>query len=306
MAKIAKNFLIDNGLPSNSGDTDFLFNTLENIIYYRDRENHQWVPASSAQQGPPGPQGIQGPAGQDGVSLKIKGHKASVSLLPATGNLYNDAWIVDDTGFLYIWQNTLWFNGGKIVGFDGEQGQDGAVGPAGPQGPPGSDADATAQIQEHSNATTGVHGVFGDIVGTNNNQILTNKAISGIANAITDVPISNVTGLPTVLAGYSPATMQIFPKTSSYQLILSDALNMIEMDLSIANTISIPDESVENFLIGTQITICQVGLGQTTIVALPGVTLNGTPGLKLRARWSSAVLVKRSSNLWIAIGDLSA
>jgi hypothetical protein len=37
-----------------------------------------------------------------------------------------------------------------------------------------------------------------------------------------------------------------------------------------------------------------------------GVTLNGTPGLKLRARYSAATLVCLSSNNYVLIGDLSA
>jgi hypothetical protein len=34
------------------------------------------------------------------------------------------------------------------------------------------------------------------------------------------------------------------------------------------------------------------------------VTVNATPGQRLRARWSSASLIKRSSNLWVLVGDL--
>jgi hypothetical protein len=59
------------------------------------------------------------------------------------------------------------------------------------------------------------------------------------------------------------------------------------------------------FPIGTTITVLQVGSGQTTIAGA-GVTINGTPGLKLRAQWSSATLIKRATNTWVAIGDLSA
>jgi hypothetical protein len=50
----------------------------------------------------------------------------------------------------------------------------------------------------------------------------------------------------------------------------------------------------------------QTGTGQTTIVATGGVTINATPGLKLRTQWSSATLIKRAENTWVAIGDLSA
>lgn len=60
------------------------------------------------------------------------------------------------------------------------------------------------------------------------------------------------------------------------------------------------------FPIGTQITILQTGSGQTTIGAGAGVTVNATPGLKLRAQWSSVTLIKRATNTWVAVGDLQA
>jgi len=49
----------------------------------------------------------------------------------------------------------------------------------------------------------------------------------------------------------------------------------------------------------------QTGSSQVTIAGT-GFTPNGTPGLKLRAQWSSATLVKRAIGIWVAIGDLSA
>jgi hypothetical protein len=52
----------------------------------------------------------------------------------------------------------------------------------------------------HVNAVDAVHGVLGDIVGTSDVQTLTNKAISGSNNTITDIPQSAVTGLDDSLA----------------------------------------------------------------------------------------------------------
>ena len=62
----------------------------------------------------------------------------------------------------------------------------------------------------------------------------------------------------------------------------------------------------KSFNIGTAITILQVGSGQTTIVAGSGVTVNATPGLKLRAQWSLVTLVKRATDTWVVSGDLTA
>ena len=96
------------------------------------------------------------------------------------------------------------------------------------------------------------------------------------------------------------------PETASYTLIIGNADQIIEMNVGTANTLTVPLDSSVNFPTGTQITILQTGTGQTTITpATVGVTINATPGLKLRTQWSSATLIKRAANTWVAIGDLS-
>jgi len=49
-------------------------------------------------------------------------------------------------------------------------------------------------------------------------------------------------------------------------------------------------------------------IGATTLVTFTGVstTINATPGLKLRARYSAATLVCLSSKVYLLVGDLSA
>jgi hypothetical protein len=97
------------------------------------------------------------------------------------------------------------------------------------------------------------------------------------------------------------------PETASYELIIGNADQIIEMNVGTANTVTVPLDSSVNFHIGTQITILQTGTGQTTITpATVGVTINATPGLKLRTQWSSVTLIKRAANTWVAIGDLIA
>jgi hypothetical protein len=93
-------------------------------------------------------------------------------------------------------------------------------------------------------------------------------------------------------------------QTASYSLVLSDVGKIVEMNVGSANNLTVPLDSSVAFPIGTNITILQTGAGQTTIVATGGVTINSTPGLKLRAQWSSATLIKRATDTWVAIGDL--
>jgi hypothetical protein len=89
-------------------------------------------------------------------------------------------------------------------------------------------------------------------------------------------------------------------------LVLSDASKLVEINSGSANNLTVPLDSSVAFPVGTQISLLQVGTGQMTVVATGGVTINATPGLKLRAQWSSATLVKRATDTWVLVGDLSA
>jgi hypothetical protein len=76
------------------------------------------------------------------------------------------------------------------------------------------------------------------------------------------------------------------------------------------NYIDIPLNSSVAFPVGTQINIVQSGSGQTIIRdsvngGTSGVTVRATPGKRLRATWSVATLLKRSTNEWLLMGDLT-
>lgn len=101
-------------------------------------------------------------------------------------------------------------------------------------------------------------------------------------------------------------TLTINAQTASYTLVLSDASKLVEVSNASANTVTIPLNSSVAFATGTQINILQTGAGQTTIAGTSGVTVNATPGLKLRAQWSAATLIKRATDTWVVVGDLSA
>jgi hypothetical protein len=101
-------------------------------------------------------------------------------------------------------------------------------------------------------------------------------------------------------------TLATNAQAASYTLVLTDQSDIVEISNASANTLTVPLNSSVAFPTGTTITILQTGAGQTTITPTGGVTINGTPGLKLRAQWSSATLVKRATDTWVAIGDLSA
>ncbi len=115
-----------------------------------------------------------------------------------------------------------------------------------------------------------------------------------------------VVGDGTSAVEFAPSTYLTNFQTASYTLALSDKDRLVEMNVGSANSLTVPPNSSAAFPIGSQITILQVGAGQTTLVAGSGVTVNATPGLKLRAQWSSVTLIKRGTDTWVALGDLQA
>lgn len=104
-----------------------------------------------------------------------------------------------------------------------------------------------------------------------------------------------------------PSITPISEKTSNYTLsLLSERDTMIEVNSSSEVTITIPAESAVAYPVGTSIDIMATNTGLVTIAGAGGVTVNATPGLKLRTQWSSATLFKRGSNSWVVYGDLKA
>jgi hypothetical protein len=144
-------------------------------------------------------------------------------------------------------------------------------------------------------ATSGNLGVAGNAnidgnLNTNGNVSMTGN-LSVIGNMLYHATTNQQTGL-------------------SYALALSDDGKIIEMNNASANSLVIPSHNSAPYPIGTQITIIQTGAGQTTVSGSAEVTINaGVQSVantaKLRAQWSSVVLLKRSSNVWLVMGDLA-
>ncbi len=113
-------------------------------------------------------------------------------------------------------------------------------------------------------------------------------------------------GNATAAIDFAPSTLVTNAQAASYTLVLTDKDKLVEISNASANNLTVPLNSSVAYPIGSQINILQTGVGQTTVVATGGVTINATPGLKLRAQWSSATLIKRAENTWVLIGDLVA
>lgn len=93
---------------------------------------------------------------------------------------------------------------------------------------------------------------------------------------------------------------------TTYTLVLSDAGKIVTLSNTGAIALTVPAEGTTNFAIGTSIDLIQLNTGQVTVAGAAGVTVNSTPGLKLRAQYSSATCIKTASNTWLLVGDISA
>lgn len=94
---------------------------------------------------------------------------------------------------------------------------------------------------------------------------------------------------------------------TSYTLVLTDAGKIIEMQNGGANIVYIPLNSSVAFPIGTEIQVLQFGAGQTTITPVSGVTTKSKSNqVKIGNQYTGVTLVKRGTNDWYIIGNLTA
>jgi hypothetical protein len=113
----------------------------------------------------------------------------------------------------------------------------------------------------------------------------------------------------TTAATYDPNLVVNAQTGTTYTVVAGDAQKLITLSNASAITLTIASNATQALPVGTQVTISQFGVGQVTVVGASSpnpVTINGTPGLKLRTQYSSATLIQVSTNNWLIVGDLSA
>ena len=103
-----------------------------------------------------------------------------------------------------------------------------------------------------------------------------------------------------------PSLTEINQQAGEYTAVLADRDKLVEVSSASGVTLTIPTNADVAYPVGTSFDILQTGAGQVTIAGAAGVTVNATPGLKLRTQWSSATIFKRAENTWVVYGDLSA
>jgi hypothetical protein len=94
-------------------------------------------------------------------------------------------------------------------------------------------------------------------------------------------------------------------KTDSFTLALVDENCTMQCNKATGMTTTVPTSSVA-FSTGSVVTLMQYGAGQVTVAGDTGVTVRSSNGLKLRAQYSMATLVKISDTEWVLSGDTVA
>ena len=104
----------------------------------------------------------------------------------------------------------------------------------------------------------------------------------------------------------TPPDLVVNEKTAAYQVALVDKNNLISVNSSSNLQITVPANSTTAFPAGSQINIFRRGTGTVQIIGAGAATIVGTPGYFLRARYSSATLIKLDgADNWALVGDLS-
>jgi len=105
-----------------------------------------------------------------------------------------------------------------------------------------------------------------------------------------------------------PADATVDQRNSSFTLALADKNKLfllLNTNTTVDLVITVPTDSVA-FPIGSQINFVRGEQGNVVFAATSPSSVNATPGLKLRTRWSGATLVKVAANTWWLSGDLTA
>lgn len=97
--------------------------------------------------------------------------------------------------------------------------------------------------------------------------------------------------------------LSINSQTAAYTLVAGDKSKVVIITSGSTANVTVNSGI---FSQGDVVYIIRNGAGACSVTAGGGVTVNGTPGLALRAQYSSAALICTGTNTFVLVGDLSA
>ena len=107
-------------------------------------------------------------------------------------------------------------------------------------------------------------------------------------------------------SGGAPVRRPLNAQTgTTYAPVVADENTMVTLSNAAAITVTLPSNATQAFPIGAEVDFLWLGVGQPTFVAGSGATVNATPGLKLRGRYSACTAKKIGTDAFVIIGDLA-
>ena len=180
----------------------------------------------------------------------------------------------------------------------------------------------SGQIVVHSSggvptATT----VSGDVTidSTGNVQIAADKIVdadinSSAAIAYSKLSLSGSITTTDLAAGAARAGFRstgagtaVTLTSNNYNILLADLGKLIEVGPTAANaTVTMTSANDANFAVGDRVDVLQTTGTYVVTLQGSGVTINAyDAGLKLQGQWACATLIKRATNTWVAVGNLT-
>ena len=141
------------------------------------------------------------------------------------------------------------------------------------------------------------------LITTSSTDTLTNKTINAANNTLTGVVTPSSTDTLTNKTLTTPViSIGLNPQTAAYTLQASDKNKLVTITSASAANFTVPSGV---FSAGDVVYIARLGAG-TVAATASGTTVNGTPGLNLRAQYSTAAIICTASNTFLLVGDLAA
>jgi len=134
------------------------------------------------------------------------------------------------------------------------------------------------------------------------NQVLAAVTPTGLYTGT--ISASNVIGSISAV----PIDNTVEQKAESFSITTIDKNKVFYcVNTSATVTVTVPLNASQAFPLGSQIHFVRGAAGAVVFQGVSGsVSVNASPGAKLRATWSAATLMKLAENTWVLLGDLSA
>ena len=96
-------------------------------------------------------------------------------------------------------------------------------------------------------------------------------------------------------------------QTTNYTVTASDVGRLVTLATGSGSiSLTIPTTGSATLPVGSHIDIARLGAAAVIVTGATGVTVNATPGNKLRDQYSAATAIHYSTNNWLLVGDLSS